>query len=267
MKRHSTSENPLITRTAESGRAGWIRKCAVLASPRMKRITWRMAACLMVGAALTGACGGAARPAPGVATRAPTAAETSVAVSSVDYAMKVRSSYGLRFDRPYVESVEADPTASRELGIALTADEVETVKASQAPVLLVLEPLTRELEADPTFAGIYLDQGAGGVIDVATTADVSHFAPILARFASSDVRFRVRHVSYTLAELKTLQARVGSDVASWQGQGIQISTVGVDVVNNRLAITVVALTPAAKISIEASYGPRVAVSAGEAFHF
>ncbi|HEY5477444.1 MAG TPA: hypothetical protein VIK11_12110 [Tepidiformaceae bacterium] len=233
----------------------------------MKRITRRIAACLMVAAALTGACGGPAKPAPGVATQAPTATETSIAMSSVDYAMKVRSSYGLRFDRAYVESVESDPTASRELGIALTADEVSEVKASHAPVLLVLEPLTRELEADPTFAGLYIDQAAGGVLDIATTADVSHFAPVLARFASNDVRFRVRRVSYTLAELKSLQARVTSDVASWQGQGIQISTVGVDVVNNRLAITVVALTPAAKASIEASYGPRVAVSAGEAFHF
>src|ERR1035437_5569417 len=211
---------------------------------------------------------GGSRPSATVSPMgAPTTAELPPGNASVDYAMKVRSSYGLRIDRPYVESIEADPTASRELGIALTADEVETVKASQAPVLLVLEPLTRALEADPTFAGIYLDQAAGGVLDIATTADVSHFAPILARFASNDVRFRVRQVSYTLAELKSLQARVTSDVASWQGQGIQISTVFVDVVNNRLAITVVALTPAAKASIEASYGPRAAVSAGEAFHF
>jgi hypothetical protein len=220
-------------------------------------------------AVLASACSdGGSRPSATVSPMAsPTAADVPPGNASVDYAMKVRSSYGLRFDRPYVESIESDPTASRELGIALTADEVETVKASQAPVLLVLEPLTRELEADPSFGGLYLDQAAGGVLDVATTADVSHFAPILARSASNDVRFRVRHVSYTLAELKSLQDRVTSDFASWQGQGIQIAGVAVDVVNNRLAITVVALTPAAKASMEAAYGPRVAVSAGEAFHF
>ena len=216
----------------------------------------------------TACSGDSSRPSATVSPMAsPTTAEVPLGNASVEYAMKRRSSYGLRSDRPYVESIESDPTASRELGIALTADEVETVKASQAPVLLVLEPLTRALEADPTFAGLYLDQSAGGVLDIATTADVSHFGPILARFASDDVRFRVRHVSYTLAELQTLQVRVTGDFASWQRQGVQIVGVWVDVKNNRLAISVVALTPSAKALIEAAYGPRVAVTTGEAMHF
>ncbi len=246
-----------------------------------------MALWLTLAAVLTGACGGGSQASPGGASSSPAATTTSTldyadggnsnastgaaslsptatATLTVDYAVKLRSSFGLRSDRPYVESIESDPNASRELGIALTPEEVKEVKAKRAPLELVLIPLTRELEADPTFAGLYLDQAAGGVLDIATTADVSHFAPLLGKYADGGVRFRVRRVSYTFAELKALQARVSGDFALWNGRGVQVAAAGVDVLNNRLEITVVALTPAARTSLETAYGPRVVVKDGEA---
>lgn len=180
-----------------------------------------------------------------------------------EHAIHFRVSLGLRADPAYVAAVEADPSASRVLEIALTADELRQVEATQETVASILVPLTRKLEADPHFAGLYLEF-AGPVLDIATTADPSTVEAALRDFRNSGVVFRVRRVSNSLLELQQLQDQVTRDWGDWMDAGVQIASVGVDVKANLLEVMIVSASsdPDSAARLTARYGRRITVVLG-----
>jgi hypothetical protein len=149
------------------------------------------------------------------------------------------------------------------LEIALTADELRQVEATQETVHSILEPLTRKLEADPHFAGLYLEF-AGPVLDIATTADPSTVEADLRDFRNSGVVFRVRRVANSLLELQQLQEQVTGDWHDWLDAGVEIASVGVDEKANLLEVTIVSASsdPDSAARLTARYGPRITVVLG-----
>lgn len=123
------------------------------------------------------------------------------------------------------------------------------------------------LGARPTFAGLYIDRQANDVVDVATTGAVDEYNAALATYASQLVRFRVRTVTYSLTELKTVQSKIESDFKSLCAADVPIVAVGVDVVANRVRITLTRLDSAQATSLQSTYGPRIELVQGEEPHF
>jgi hypothetical protein len=145
-----------------------------------------------------------------------------------------------------------------------TPDGVEIERlylAEQEHVQSVMRDVRPELEKDPGFAGTWLDVEAGWIVNIATTGDPAAVEEVLAAFEDRDIAFRVRKVDYTLAELRMLQEEVRQDHDMWRDQGVTITSIGVDIEANRLAIGVPDLSPEAANSLQSAYGDRVTTHA------
>jgi hypothetical protein len=172
--------------------------------------------------------------------------------------VKFRSEFGLSTDASLVAAAEINPRLSRKYGVALTASEQADID-SRVAIDQQLSPLAKQLASDSGYADLYIDQAAGGIIDVATTGDPGALAPIISRYGPAGARFRTRHVSYSKAFLASLQQKVQSDLLGAPPQGIQVTSVGVDVVNNRLKIGVASPVSQASLYLSDAYGPAVEV--------
>lgn len=200
----------------------------------------------------------------GVTTVAQTegSAPSAIPASVVQQAIDFRKEYGLDSDAETVARYEADASLSRSYGTALTKDEELELRRRDV-ITSSLDSLVAELEKQPAFAGIYFDQLAGGVIDVATTEDSATMALIATRFAPEGAVVRTRMVANSMGTLRDLQAAVTGDLEDWRASGVRFASVGVDVQKNLLRISVVDLTADAMAKIEAKYGPAVDVVPGE----
>jgi hypothetical protein len=195
-----------------------------------------------------------------------TSRQGSTPEGSLAHAIAFREGFGLRSDVPYVSRMEADPSANRTLGVALTDAEFRDIDGRQTRIQAIIVPLTEALQADPTFAGLYINQKAQGRLEIrGTSRDPHHFDPILAHYSSAGGQFRVLDADYSQAELEKLQGLVADDIPVWLAQGVRIASVGIDVTTNRLAISVADLTDATEAAMIAKYGNAVSVRLGQLF--
>jgi hypothetical protein len=193
-----------------------------------------------------------------------TTAEIAAARATLShaYALEFRAAAGLPDDDAYVSAVESDPTASHKFGLALTRDELQQLESRDDVITLLIAPLTRTLEQDPHFAGLYLDSPTGGVLDIATTGDPAVMSSTVGAIAQGKFEFRVRQVSNSLDELRALQEQVSNDSQHWVEQGVAVVAAGIDVRANRTIVTVASLTVAAKFQFLQRYGANVEVVRG-----
>lgn len=118
------------------------------------------------------------------------------------------------------------------------------------------------LEADAGFGGLFIDQGAGGVVDIASTADAKARVQELAqRLAPSGARFRFRDVEHSLASLKALKLDLRDHMMSGSEFGKPITSLRVDLRANDV---VVGVDPA---GYEASVATLAAAYAGQPVAF
>jgi len=196
------------------------------------------------------------------AATVPTSGAATVPDPGYEWAIQFRGDFGLDADPETVARYEADASLSRSYGVALTSTEEAELRRRDA-ITSNLDDLVGELEKDSSFAGIYFDQVAGGVIDVATIADPVSVARIATRLVPAGASVRTRKVKYATADLQDLQASVTADWGAWHKEGVKLASVGIDVRANRLRIAIVDLTEASRQKIEAKYGPAVDVVFGE----
>jgi hypothetical protein len=95
-------------------------------------------------------------------------------------AVTFRTEFGLNSTPQFAAMVAADPTASTEYGVPLLPAEVADL-ASRAEASGELGPVTEALGADPEFAGLYIDQRAGGELVVRATGRGTGCGPSLRR--------------------------------------------------------------------------------------
>jgi hypothetical protein len=174
-------------------------------------------------------------------------------------AKEFRASFGLTTDESVITSAEANSALSRKYGVALTATEAAQIDG-RVDMSQKLDPLEKQLRLNPDYVDLYIDQAAGGIIDVATTGDPADLASSLARYGPKGARFRSHHVDYSMAYLTALQQQVEADLLGSPAQGTEIASIGVDVTTNRLKIGVVAPTPATMSYLSDRYGPAIEVA-------
>jgi hypothetical protein len=175
-------------------------------------------------------------------------------------AMRFRTEFGLRADPSVIAMVENDPTLWRKYGIALTKAEQADIDRRVA-VSQQLGPLNQHLAMDPDYAGMYIDQAAGGIIDIATAGDPASLAPVVAQFGPSGVRYRTHQVPYSRIYLESILNRVESDLQTPTVDKSQITSVAVDTIGNRVKIGVLSPTQEIRENLLNTYGPAIEVDA------
>jgi len=174
-----------------------------------------------------------------------------------------RQEFGLRSDSAWVASVDAAPDADRTYGVALTTDEANGLRTRDS-ISNQIGPLTDALEQTGSFGGLFIDQAAGGVIDIATTSDPASLTSVINAGVPAGATTRTRVVQFTYDELSALKSRISSDFDVWKEKGAILASVGVDVRENRVAVSVAGTNDDATLSeIAVMYGPEVQVTAGE----
>jgi hypothetical protein len=86
-----------------------------------------------------------------------------ISENDLSQAIAFRTQFGLDADPSFAQTVASNPEASSALGIPLLPEEIADLDARDAAVAAI-GPLIGLLEADPTYAGIYVDQSKGGPI-------------------------------------------------------------------------------------------------------
>jgi hypothetical protein len=168
----------------------------------------------------------------------PTADASRPLPSGFDEAVRFRSTFGLRADKPWVLAAFNDPTAtSTEFGVPLFSSEVRDLEGRAANADAVL-PLVRAygMGYPDRFAGMYIDQQDAGIVVVLFTGSVAeHEARIRARVHPA-ARFVVRPARYSLAELEALNERILADREWFLAEGIALGAMEIDVPGNRISI-------------------------------
>jgi hypothetical protein len=179
-------------------------------------------------------------------------------------ALRLRGELGLRTDLAYVNGLEADASLSDvEWGIRMTDAELaemqRRLKAQEQ--LSGLEGWAR-LNPDH-FGGMYIDQKAGFVIDVAFTPGLTPPLSDLQSLVPSGVPVRVRTVSHTRAELDALVDAIGNDREYHAKLGIEVVFIATDVRNNVVEVGVRALSANTARLLNDRYGDAIQVSETE----
>ena len=236
----------------------------------------RRVACWMALAVLVGACGlpeptsDAAAP---VATVAPDCADLDT-VAAVDgplsddpdiaAAQQARADMGLASDEDTVRAlVDAGDGTGVGLGFPHSEEELRELFARNEAAADV-EELQRwaQTHAADAYAGLWLDHRAGGALTMAFTRDVAeHRRAIHERF-SADIR--VVAVEHSLTALEQVEQQVSADLRAQAGDATEeqrlfpppgtLTTVGIDVLRNRVGVGVVAGDEAALADLSVRYG-------------
>jgi hypothetical protein len=160
--------------------------------------------------------------------------------------LEFRESMGLESDLDVVKEIVADPAnqkATEKYGVALTKDEVAELErrvAVQENYAPKVKTQAEKTLGKSGFAGMYIDQQAGGVLKVgvvgnATPASLSKQVDDAVP-ASVDVEyFQAKH---SLAELERLHEAVNNQMESLDKKGVTIVSVETDVKENVVRVGV-----------------------------
>lgn len=153
--------------------------------------------------------------------------------------IEFRTSFGLLANPEHVRAVASDPsTYNKEWGIHLTVQEA----AEMARRMFLQENLDGLLalgkDRADIFGGLWIDQAAGGVIDVALTQDTpaNRAKFVTAAPAGADLRFRVS--ARTIAQLDAVHEQVVQDRELLRAEGVHVISVGTDLTTNKVEIGV-----------------------------
>jgi hypothetical protein len=183
----------------------------------------------------------------------------------VTAAQSFREDFGFPAKESYVRDLLGNPRAREALetyGAPLTSTEQLEVEKRGA----VVEAADRlrtyaEREASDHFAGLYMDQQAGGLLRVGFTAAVDdHAAVVRSRFPYPE-RLRFFRAKRTLDELNALQARINDQMPDLRDAGIEVRTVSVEIPDNVVEVGVVDAPERAERRLEQRFGDGVRVVA------
>lgn len=184
--------------------------------------------------------------------RAPLATPSQRAANLVAASLTFRRASGLRTDLGFVRGLVAQRgqhrTALERFGVPLTSAELAALDARQRVDALV-PALERQAaaEAPGSFAGLYVDQRAGGVVRVGFTRDAADQARRLRTRSRFPGRIEAFAARYPDGRLRALAHRVGVDPA----RGVVM--VAPDVAHQAVEVGVIHPTPALGRSLARRY--------------
>ena len=158
--------------------------------------------------------------------------------AGIERDLDFRAEFGLPADVRTVRDIASRESVDPDWGVALTAGERANL-ADRLRVKEELPALVAALEAESGFGGLFIDQRAGGVVDIAATADASaRIQELVARLAPTGASVRVRGVENSLASLKALKLQLRDHMISKADGGEPITSARVDLRTNRVVIGV-----------------------------
>lgn len=188
------------------------------------------------------------------------AAGDELASPALTQALEFRRELGLDADLSTVSRADSDSAnfPDETWGIPLTVSESAELNR-RVQIQLSLDEALAYGRSDPSWAGAWIDQRAGGVPVFAFTARTDDQTSEIARRLPRDTQFRTTTVSRTLAELAELKQRITLDIEELAEFGLQVTSVGFDLMENKVTIGLKHLTTTGREAILAKYGMAVAV--------
>ncbi|MFN8615944.1 MAG: hypothetical protein U0837_02505 [Dehalococcoidia bacterium] len=187
-----------------------------------------------------------------------TAYQPTPSAGPYEQAIQKRAQIGLRTDLDWVIEVENDPAAIRVWwGMALTKDEAAVLEQRGAALEKALMRVIPLLEEVPGFGGVYLRYSPS---DALVVVDGGSNGRIAAALTGVDVPVVIQQGRYSLAQLSELTYAISVEIDSLRAsEGIQIVTVGPDIVNNRVEVGVYQLNESQARRLKARYGEMIHV--------
>lgn len=172
--------------------------------------------------------------------------------------LRFRRDFGFDVDQATVATLmAASANYIGDYGVALTPAELADLQRR----LVSEDHLIRAREyaqAQPSFAGAWMDQPAGGIIKIAFAGDApAHRAQVEAHAPGSPVE--VIDVRYTWKELEVVLEQVEAARIGLKEKGIWIRELGIDPRPNRVEIKVEELTDATAAELHARFGDAIVV--------
>jgi len=201
-------------------------------------------------------CGSTLQPI--VAPPATASARTEPTVEEVTSALRFRATFGLRSDDSWIRKVLTDPSSDdgQTFGVPLLPDEVARVMAAQASANATATLVAAYGAAVPDdWAGMFVDQQAGGTVVARFKANVSEHRTALLSLLPAGAKVDVRSATWTDAELREFISRVELERGWFPTIGTELYTVEIGGLDNLGGIDVRFDGPAASASaIEAHFG-------------
>lgn len=174
------------------------------------------------------------------------------------YEMHLRAEFGFRHELSYIRAVRERPDTGlgdmATLGMPMTPEERAGLDRRRKLGELIAQ--ISSLVNRSTYAGAWIDQQAGGVLNIAYT-DLplsTEIAALTGRLPLGS-RLVIRHALVSLDRLGSLQSKVMADLDNWRSKGVVIVGSEVNEVGNDLLVRVSSDTNQAKEQMAAVYGP------------
>ena len=173
--------------------------------------------------------------------------------------LRFRADFGLTTEIAAVSAIKPSAASEAAFGLPLTAEELRNLEGR-----IAAEPAIAQLQAQlrtiPSFAGLYIDQAAGGVVDIAFTDDPSLHTDVIASQAIG-LPSRTRQVTVSEADLVKLNERVAHDRDALADLGIHANETHPDIRANVVMVGVDPFTPAVVQALQKRYGEAIEVYA------
>lgn len=169
---------------------------------------------------------------------------------------EIRAQSALIANPDHIRELAEDPSSVRgEMGVPFSpehAERIGIVPTDEDEPTTVLQRYGNEHW--DVFGGLFIDNDAGRLIDVAFTRDIAEHEAALRELVPAGTELRVRAVRHTLAELWALQNRVGNELFA-ADSGINLYSTSTNVFDNVVEIEGSAADPdAAEASLRDRYG-------------
>jgi hypothetical protein len=211
-----------------------------------------LAVCVTLAVSLFG-CG--STPASTAPSPTPTA-RTAPTTEEMTSAFRFRTTFGLRADDAWIRAVFNDPASDRSFGVPLLPSEVAAVMNAQAAANAVSDIVAAYGATAPEdWAGMYVDQQAGGTVVARFKANVDKHRTALLALLPAGAKVDVRSATWSDAELRGFIAQVEQETDWFPTIGTKLFTVEIAGLDNLGGIDVRFDGPKAKAgAIEAHFG-------------
>jgi len=175
----------------------------------------------------------------------------------IDRVASARENFGFRSDRDYVRELLIRPERFGAMvgpltgGHHATPEEIEELRVRTLVQEDALSILPRASK-DPAFAGLYV--GRDGVLNIGFVADAEERLEALVEGANVPERIRPFTAERSLAELEGAKAEVVESIEKLVANGLEISEVAIDVIDNTIRIGVAELDPRKREAIVRLFG-------------
>lgn len=217
------------------------------------RTDWFSVALVLV---VVTACGSPG-PTSGIPSR-PTPPPGTLAPAVLEESVRFRTTFGLRADEEWVRTVAADPTSAEgesTFGVPLLPTEVTELLdrvARSADVAAIVEQYGATVPDD--WAGMYIDQQAGGTIVARFKANVADHERALRALLPVGSKIDVQRAAWTERELRAFMAQVEAERDWFTTIGTSLMTVEIAAFDNVVDVRFDGHDPGTAQTIEAHFG-------------